>query len=341
MTRVIVVDDAAHDRLALRGLLSADPQIEVVGEGANGFEAAELTRKLRPDVIVMDVLMPGADGYEATTRIMAEGPCPIVLVSSAYPSEAASAVRALAAGAVAILEKPGGPLADGFEHRARELLRIVKLMDGVNLVRRTTRQAPPQRAGAMLAPTSGRVTMVAMAASTGGPRALADVLTALPATFAVPILVVQHIGAGFEDGLVTWLRDETALDVQLARGRDRPEPGQVLVAPSGAHLGLADDGAVALRNAAPVDGHCPSATSLFQSVARTHGRAAVGVILTGMGRDGAAGLLDLRQAGGRVIAQDEATSVVYGMPREAVSAGAVDIVLPVEHIAPQLIRWTG
>ena len=340
MTRVVLVDDAGADRLLLREVLRRDASIEIVGEGVDGDAAVELARRLEPDVIVMDVLMPGTDGFAATTRIMGERPRPIVLVSSAFPSEAASAVRALAAGAVSILEKPGAPTSEGFDRRARELVRTVKLMHGVNLVRRTAHGRP-----AVVPPTPAGepgtdVRAVAIAASTGGPRALAEVVGRLPAGFPVPILVVQHIGSGFEPGLVVWLRDETALDVTLARSGMRPEPGQLLIGPAGSHLGLARSGKVELSTAAAIGGHRPSATFLFRSVARAHGEHAIGVILTGMGRDGVAGLGEMHAAGARVIAQDEATSIVYGMPREAIVRGYVDVVLPVEDIAAHLVRWT-
>ena len=343
MTRVIVIDDAGADRLLLREVLARDSSIDVVGEGVDGDAAVELSRRLEPDVVVMDVLMPRTDGFAATTRIMGERPRPIVLVSSAYPSEAASAVRALAAGAVSILEKPGAPTSEGFDRRARELVRTVKLMHGVSLVRRTTRPHPavlPLPADALVDGPTTDVRAVAMAASTGGPRALADVVGRLPAGFPAPILVVQHIGSGFERGLVVWLREETALDVLLARDGMRPGPGQLLIGPSGLHLGLTRSGKVELSRAAAIGGHRPSATFLFRSVARAHGEHAIGVILTGMGRDGVAGLAEMHAAGAHVIAQDEATSIVFGMPREAIVRGYVDAVLPVEDIAAHLLGRT-
>jgi two-component system chemotaxis response regulator CheB len=346
VTRVIVIDDAGADRLLLREVLARDPSIDVIGEGVDGEAAVELSGRLDPDVIVMDVLMPRTDGFAATTRIMAERPRPIVLVSSAFPSEAASAVRALAAGAVSILEKPGAPTSEGFDRRAKELVRTVKLMHGVNLVRRrgpTPAVLPQSAGGARAALVDGPTTdvrVIAIAASTGGPRALADVVGRLPGRFPAPILVVQHIGSGFERGLVVWLREETALDVMLAEDGARPKPGQLLIGPSGLHLGLTRSGKVELSRAAAIGGHRPSATFLFRSVARVHGEHAIGVILTGMGRDGVAGLAEMHAAGAYVIAQDEATSIVYGMPREAVVRGYVNAELPVEDIAPHLIHWT-
>jgi two-component system chemotaxis response regulator CheB len=332
-----VADDSAAARVLLRGILEADPGLEVVGDARDGLEAVELADRLEPDVITMDVDMPGVDGLEATRRIMARVPRPIVLVSGVFPPDLDNSFRALEAGAVTLLGKPNGPGAPAFAREAAELVATVKLMAGVKLVRRSLSRAPDGPPP----PPSGRQTdpvrIVAIAASTGGPPAVAEVLRGLPGDWSVPVLVVQHIGAGFDVGLVRYLDDACQLPVALAEdGRELPRGG-VFVSPAEAHLGVSAGHRLTVTAAEPIDGYRPSANHLFRSVAAAFGPRAAGVVLTGMGRDGADGLLALRRAGGFTVAQDQATSIVYGMPRQALLRGATDEVLPVGHIARALL----
>jgi len=342
--RVLVAEDSPVARRLMVHILNGDPELEVVAEAADGREAVLLTARCRPDVILMDVVMPTMNGLEATRTIMAEMPTPIVLVSASYYPEEGKAFDALQAGALMLLAKPPGPQASTFAQEAEALRMTVKLMADVKLVRRRPpRQPGPSGPAPATAPTRPRpVEVVAIAASTGGPAALATVLGALPPTTPVPILVVQHITAGFHRGLVDWLGRVSPLEVCLAGNGQPLRPGQVLIAPANAHLGVGARGRTSLSSEPPIGGHRPSATYLFRSVAQRYGAAAVGVILTGMGDDGVAGLRTMKEAGALVIAQDEATSVVYGMPREAAVLGLVDKVIALGEMARALAAtWNG
>lgn len=331
MLRVLVAEDSPTVRALLVSVLGADPEIEVVGEARDGGEAVALTRRLRPDLVTMDVLMPRVDGFEATRQIMIEQPTPIVVVTGAAEGAGATlAMHALRAGALALVAKSPGPTAPGFEDWCRHFLSTVKAMAQVKLVRRTG------RSGAVPAVAAPAVRVIAIGASTGGPAALLRVLGDLPADLPAPILVVQHISTGFVVDLAAWLNTSSLLRVEVAVDGARLTPGRVYIAPDGAHLGVTDRATVAVVGSDPVGGFRPSATFLFESVARVFGAAGLGVILTGMGSDGVDGLVALHRAGGRVLAQDEESSVVYGMPRAAVEAGAVHATVPLAAMAGRI-----
>jgi len=330
--RVLVADDSALFRELLARVVAAEPGFEVAAVAADGNAAAELARALRPDVITMDLNMPDADGYSGIARIMAETPTPI-LVLTANPTEAVG-FRALSLGALDILEKPQATTdLDAYGQLLRSRLR---LLAGVKVIRHLRglreRRVAPARA-------SGRADLVVMGASLGGPRALATVLRGLPEDFPAPIAVVQHIADGFTEGLARWLGQECRLRVREARHGDRLLPGAVVLAPTGRHL-VVTEGKVHLSDAAPVDTFKPSVTPLFLSAAEHYGARCCAAILTGMGRDGADGIKAIKDAGGVTLAQDEATSAVFGMPKAAIDLGAVDRVLPLDDIPRALVELT-
>jgi len=331
--RVLVADDSELFREVLSRVVAADPGFEVVGVAADGFSAAAITRELKPDVITMDLNMPDADGFSGIARIMAETPTPI-LVLTANRVEVVG-FKALSLGALDILEKPAAEAdLDGYGRVLRSRLR---LLAGVKVIRHLRglrdRRPPPPRAAA-------RAELIVVGASLGGPRALATLLRGLPASFPAALAVVQHIADGFTEGLAGWLSQESRLDVREARDGDALRPGRILIAPTGRHLVVADEGVARLSDAPPVDTFKPSVTPLFTSAARHYGARACGVLLTGMGRDGAEGMKQLKEAGATTLAQDEATSAVFGMPRAAIELGAVGRILPLDEIARVLQELT-
>lgn len=340
-TRVLLVDDSLMVLTVLKRILSGDPEIEVVGLAQNGKEALALIPKVEPDVICTDLYMPVMNGLEFTRRIMAEHPRPILVVSVAVrPDEPENVFQLLEAGAVDVFPKPPGGFHVENESIARELCAKVKLLSRVHVFRRVQNHLPV-RPPPDIAPADDMPEVVAMGASAGGPQALEAVLAGLPRDFPVPLLCVQHIADGFIDGLTAWLRTHAALDVRIARDGETATRGTVYFPQEGRHLLIAENRRLVLSPDAPRNGHRPSVDTMFESVARHHGSKAVAVILSGMGTDGARGLLAVRQAGGMTIAQDEATSVVFGMPGEAIKLGAVRSVLPVGQIAGALMGLCG
>ena len=342
MIRVLMAEDSAVTREYLAYLLGEDPEIEVVGTARDGQEALEQAERLKPDVILMDVHMPRMDGYEATRRIMERVPRPIVMVSaSSSREEAAKAFEALKAGALTLVDKPRGPDHPNRAETVRKLIETVKLMAEVKVVRRWPRRERPAPPLQLPAQADRKIRLIAIGASTGGPQAIAEILAALPDDLGAPILVVQHIATGFVTGLAEWLDSGTRLAVKLAEPGESVRPGTVYLAPDGSQMGITKDGRLRLIQEPGENGFCPSASYLFRSVAEAYGRSAVGILLTGMGRDGADGLRLFREAGGVTIAQDEETSVIFGMPGEAVRLGAAEYVLSPEQVAGMISTLAG
>jgi two-component system chemotaxis response regulator CheB len=338
MIRVLIAEDSITCFGLLAEILGTDPGLMLLGHAADGAQAISMTRELRPDVIVMDIHMPVMDGFEATRKIMVEVPTPIVIVSAAVNvREVGVSMHALRVGALAVLAKPALDASSDFTDMARHFTASIRAMAGVRVVRRWARNssAPPPRP---ISRSTAPVSIIAIATSTGGPGALYRVLSDLPAKLSVPIVVVQHIAAGFIEGLAAWLDAASPLTVKVAERSERLQAGHVYIAPDEFHLGLIDRHTIDISSAAAVGGFRPSATFLFEAVARTHAAGAVAVILTGMGDDGLVGLRAIRAAGGRIFAQDEDTSVVFGMPGAAVAAGLADSTLPLDMLAPRLTR---
>jgi two-component system, chemotaxis family, protein-glutamate methylesterase/glutaminase len=302
-----------------------------------------MVKQLQPDIVTMDVQMPRLDGFAATKRIMVEAPTPILITTSVEPRALKVSLEAVRMGALAVHAKPGSPLAPGFDEEARELVRQVKAMSRVKVVRhyeRAPARAPMTPASSAAALHDFPAGVVAIATSTGGPAALYRILTSLPADFAVPILIVQHMSRGFSPGFANWLHEASPLRVKLAEEGERLRPGTAYVAVDDHHLCVSPSRRIHLSGAPAVGGFRPSGTVLFQSVAAVFGRGAVAVILTGMGRDGVEGLGAIRRAGGRTVAESEATAVIYGMPGVAVKAGLADFVLPLDQVCAAVAGLT-
>ena len=339
--RVLLVDDSPIALVVLRRLLGSAPDLHVVGAAQNGAEALALISQVQPHVIVTDLHMPVMDGFRFVREAMMKHPIPVLGLSASLDREqgASNAFRFLDAGAVDVMLKPEAGLNAVSEQMARELIARIRVVSRVKVVTRFQRPAaaPPSPSAP---PPAGaqKDRIVAIGTSTGGPQALQVILSSLPGDFPAPILCVQHITVGFLTGMVEWLGGQCALAVRTAQVWEPALPGVVYFAPEGAHLGVGDAGKLLCPVTPPVDGHRPSATFLFESVAARYGPRAVGVLLTGMGKDGARGLLAVARAGGDTIAQDEGTSVVFGMPAEAVALGAAKRVLPVQEIGPMLDR---
>lgn len=347
--RVFIVDDSAVGRAALRLALAGESSIEIVGEAANGEEALRALATITPDVVIMDVLMPGMNGLEATRRIMSTRACPILIMSELVGHRSELGFEALRAGALDIVRKPSAAELRTGEAR-RDLVHKLRLLAGVPVItRHAPRSSPPPHAPSVrpterfaAQPRSGVSAgcfdprLVCLGASTGGPPALAEILRAVAPSPPWPILVVQHMTPGFTAGMVTWLAESSGLRVRIAEPGDEPRPGVVYIAPDDLHLILSGD-RLDLHAGPRVSGHRPSVDALFCSIADAGAApATLAALLTGMGSDGAAGLARIRSAGGWTLAQDSASSVVHGMPKAAVALGGASEVLSLAAIAERL-----
>ncbi|HEY3817653.1 MAG TPA: chemotaxis-specific protein-glutamate methyltransferase CheB [Polyangiaceae bacterium] len=346
--RALVVDDSVTVRHRLVEVLGADPEIEVVGEAGDGKSAIERCTRLRPDVVTLDMMLPVMTGQEVTEYVMAHSPTPILIVSSSTNrGELFKTYEALAAGAVDVLEKPRGDERDG--EWERSFCAAVKMVSRIHVIThvrgrlgalgRARPSVPPEDLRPRLA---GALEIAVVGASTGGPAALIALLGAIPAGFPLPIVIVLHLDEVFGSAFAEWLDGQTRHRVAYPADGEPVASfaGRVALAPPGRHLTIAG-GRFHISSEPPRHSCRPSVDVLFESIAREYGPSAVACLLTGMGKDGAAGLLAIRRAGGTTVAQDEATCAVYGMPREAVLLGAAERVLPLDAIGPTLAALAG
>lgn len=336
--RVMIVEDSLVVRRLLAHIVSRDPRLLLAAAVASAEEALQELPRVKPDVISMDIRLPGMDGLEATRRIMAEHPTPIVVIAdSVQDATFGISMNALRAGALSVVEKPVGIATGGHGQIAETICTQLFIMSQVPVIRQRP-PAPPRPVATLTPPPPLAPGVLALAASTGGPPALAQVLAALPADCPVPVLLVQHMGAPFMEGFASWLDGLVPLPVALAQDNEVARPGRVYVAPGDRHLLLTPHGTLRLSAERPLASQRPSATLLFRSVAEAAGERALGVLLTGMGEDGAAGMAALKRAGGYAITEAESTAVVYGMPAAAVRLGGSSLSLPLPAIGPRLAQ---
>jgi len=340
MINVLIVDDSLTTREYLKYIIERDPDLRLAGEAKTGDEAVRQVAAERPDVVIMDIQMPGMDGYKATREIMGTHPLPIIMHSSLVaPEKTENIFKAMQAGAVAVAQKPPGLSSPGSKPLVDKLLRTVKLMAEVKVVKRLPpkKKTPSARPVERLLNTKNLtgIGIIAIGASTGGPPVIQRILKELPQEFPVPIAIVQHIATGFLQGMLEWLSKETRLRLKIAYTGDSLVAGQVYFAPENANMGISKNGRILIsyfRDQDPAPLNRPI-THLFNSVAAFHGPHAIGILLTGMGNDGAAGLRQMVLGGAQTLVQDRETATVFGMPAEALKLDAVQYVLSPAEIA--------
>lgn len=347
-TRVLIVDDSAFMRKVLHTIVSVDPQLEVVGEAKDGREAVAMALSLKPDVITMDINMPHVDGLQATEQIMSQNPRPIVVVSSETRDGAASTLVALELGAIDFISKPSSGVDLDMNSIGEDLHRKLKMAAKVRVVRTAARpklhasahsadgSAQQKHASTKSEAAGNRFPIVVIAASTGGPAAVMQVVPELPKDLPAAILVVQHMPANFTSQYAVQLAEAAEMEVKEAANNEALAPGTVYVCPGSHHLRVSPQGRVALDGGDRISGYRPCADVAMETGAAWAGALATGVVLTGMGNDGARGAQAIFSAGGVVLVQDEATSVIFGMPAEVIKNGFVTQVLPLDQIAPAI-----
>ena len=344
MIRLLVVEDSKTVQKTLVDAFDADPQIQVIGTAESGEAALSAAARLRPDIITMDINLPGMDGFQATRAIMSSCPTPIVVVTGKLdPKDSATLFRVMEAGALMVLSKPAPIGSPEHAESVARLVHHIKLMSEIKVVRRvfpagSPVPAPPPLLAQCVPPGAPPTRVVAIGASTGGPPLLQQILSSLPADFGAGVLVVQHMSEGFTENFVAWLNQSSRLPVRLAEHGMQVAAGEVLVAPDGCHLELGPGDRVVLSCALPENGLRPAVSALFRSVALRCGPHCAGVLLTGMGTDGARELKLIREGGGVTVAQDRESSVVFGMPGAAIQLEAAAYILPPEGIIELLTR---
>jgi len=349
MIRVLIVDDSLTIREYLKEIFLMDGGFHIVGEACDGFEAIQKVKSTRPDIVTMDIQMPKMDGYEATQRIMETHPVPIVIVSAAWiPEEVESTFKAIKVGAVAGVTKPRGFVNNVFDDDVKEMLKTIKLMSEVKVIKRRPKlknSIAEKSIQTVSEPQTVRkqfhYEILAIGASTGGPPVLQQILSQLSPRLNVPVVIVQHITSGFLNGLIDWINKSTSFPVHVAKDKQFLEPGQIYFAPDNSHMGIKRNKTIFLSDEPPEHSIRPSVSFMFRSVIEVFGSKAIGVLLTGMGKDGAKELKQMRDHNAMTIAQDKKSSIVFGMPGEAVRLDAARYVLPPDDIINRLNYWIG
>lgn len=343
--RILLAEDSPTIRRYLSSIIEETVGMRVIGEARNGDEAVKMVATLQPDVVSMDIKMPEMDGLEATRRIMASHPTPVVVVSGMLDVDVQLSLQALEAGALAVVGKPPDRKNPAYANKVRELITTLRAMAGVKVISRRAYPRPTdetQETVKVIAPNAiARPEIIAIGASTGGPSALNRLFKGFPSDFSLPIVLVQHMPHEFIAGLAHWLEDTTPLHFEIARSGLSLKAGTVTIAPGTAHLAVLHRGQGLIARLLPDDGmrrYVPSVDVLFESTAKICGSAAIGVVLTGMGDDGADGLLKMRQAGAYTFVQDEASSTVFGMPRAAIEKQAAQHIESLGDLATKITK---
>ena len=345
----MIIEDSRSVQDLLIHILNSDPHVEVIGTADNGKQGLKFLETRTPDVITMDIDMPELNGLEATKIIMETKPVPIIVVTASLSTkDVNNTYQALDLGAVSVLEKPRGLGHPDHHKMAAELIQNVKTMAGVKLVRRRPNDSSYTGSSTTNSHSFNgfkcekpKIHLVAIGASTGGPPAIQTILSNLPKNLSVPVVIVQHIANGFLNGLIDWLISTTGHKIHIAADREKIEAGHIYVAPNDFQMGVSPEGYIHLKKGEPGNHLCPSVSYLFRSLAQNFGQNTIGILLTGMGKDGAEGIRHMKNIGGITIAQDKDSSIVYGMPREALATGAVDKVLKTDEIKDTLIELLG
>lgn len=344
VVRVLLVEDSPVELAIIQKSLAREPGIEIVGTASNGAEALPLVDRLRPDVICTDYHMPIMDGLEFTERVMSEFPRPILILSiSAQPSQVSNILRMIELGAIDVMAKPLANQGGLINLDGKRLAEKIRILSGVHCIPLHTNRSGAigrDRVSGGSPAQNGQFVpgIICIGSSTGGPQSLSRILPQLPKNYPVPIVCVQHISAGFLHGMVEWLAAKCALKLVIAVAGERPEAGKVYFAPEGKKLRLTREGIFELLEATPTDIYLPSIDALFSSASLCYNSGTVGVILSGMGSDGVHGMQDIKARGGKTFVQDQSSSVIFGMPGAVIGAGAAEDVLPVDLIAPALIK---
>lgn len=332
--KVLLIDDSPVALNILGRILSSAPDIKVVGTANDGRKGLDLIPLIKPDVVSVDLHMPHMDGLEFVKECMARHPKPILVISVSVQEGSQNIFKLLEAGAIDVFAKPRSGIESEYDKRALELISKIRILSGVRPIRRTSsaKSGKPEMQGTSLHMPQSGFDIVAIGASTGGPQTLEEILTHLPANFPLPVVCVQHIGDEFLEGFIEWMASLCRVKVKIARSGESPEAGTVYFPDKGAHLKMGTDGRFSHSPEPPCDGHRPSVTVMMKSLAGYYGNRMIGILLTGMGRDGAEGMKEISKAGGMTIAQSEATSIVFGMPKAAIELKAAKYVLAPEEI---------